>query len=304
MKKFMVVYGLSLTLLLPTAAQCQAPSPLVKDPNPIVVGTRWLQDHLRDSSLVVLHVGSSLREYQKGHIPDARFLWTQALAQSAPDRTLDLPSAGQADTVFRNLGLKEESRVVLCFTDGNVSPVTRVLFTLEQLGLRGRVSLLDGGLEAWKAEGLPLSRENPSVRPGTLRSTSHHTAVVDADWIVQHQKDSSVKVVDARAPQFYQGSGGGMPRAGHIPGAVNIPFSSVVDSTNKLKNDSTLTAMFTSTGIRTGNTIVTYCHIGQQATVLYLVARHLGHEARLYDGSFEDWSGRDELPVATGEEKR
>ena len=91
-----------------------------------------------------------------------------------------------------------------------------------------------------------------------------------------------------------------MPRAGHIPGALNIPFSSVVDSTNKLKDDSTLTAMFTSTGIRTGDTIVSYCHIGQQATVLYLVARHLGHEARLYDGSFEDWSGRDELPVDSG----
>jgi thiosulfate/3-mercaptopyruvate sulfurtransferase len=171
---------------------------------------------------------------------------------------------------------------------------------MEQLGLRGRVSLLDGGLEAWKADGLPLSQETPMVSPGTLRSTSHQTAVVDAEWIVQHQKDSGVKIVDARTPQFYQGSGGGMPRAGHIPGALNIPFSSVVDSTNKLKDDSTLTAMFTSTGIRTGDTIVSYCHIGQQATVLYLVARHLGHEARLYDGSFEDWSGRDELPVDSG----
>ncbi len=292
-------------LVLPLCVMNGQTKPAAQDAaEQLVVSANWLQDHLADPSVVILHVGSSLREYNKGHIPGARFLWTQALAQSNPDLTLELPTSSQADTVFRNLGLEPGARVVLTFAGGNVSPTTRVLFTLEQLGLHGKVSLLDGGLEVWKAEGRPIPRETPSVKPGTLKSSLRNPCVINADWIMQHQQDPSVKVVDARATQFYLGNGGGMPRAGHIPGALSIPFSSVLDSTNKVKNDSTLAAMFLSSGINKGDTVVTYCHIGQQASILYLVARQLGHPALLYDGSFEDWSSRDELPVATGEKGR
>ena len=92
-----------------------------------------------------------------------------------------------------------------------------------------------------------------------------------------------------------------MPRPGHIPGAVNIPFSSVMDSTNKVKSDSALAALFQNAGIGKEDTVVSYCHIGQQATVLYLIGRKLGHPALLYDGSFEDWSMRDELPITAGD---
>ena len=299
-----VIPGLLMALLLHSAVQCQTMSASRDGVQPLVVGTRWLQDHLLDPSLVVLHVGSSIREYNKGHIPGARFLWTQSLAQSSPDLTLELPTSLQADTVFRNLGLNPDVRIVLTFAGGNVSPTTRVLFTLEELGLQGKVSLLDGGLGVWKAEGRTVSQETPSFKPGTLKSSLRHSGVVDAEWIVDHQLHPAVKVVDARAPQFYLGNGGGMPRPGHIPGAVNIPFSSVLDSTNNVKTDSSLAAMFQSAGIGDGDTVVTYCHIGQQASVLYLIARQLGHPTLLYDGSFEDWSGRDELPVVTGEKSR
>jgi thiosulfate/3-mercaptopyruvate sulfurtransferase len=207
----------------------------------------------------------------------------------------------QADTIFRDLGLNPGTHVVIAFAGGNVPPATRVLFTLEQLGLRGKVSLLDGGLDAWKAEGRPITRDVPAIKPGSLKSNSQGTGIVDAEWIVKHQHQPAVKVVDARASQFYLGNGGGMPRPGHIPGAVSIPFSSVIDSSNKVKDDSTLAAVFQKAGISKGDTVVTYCHIGQQATVLYVIARQLGHRALVYDGSFEDWSMRDELPVATGQ---
>jgi thiosulfate/3-mercaptopyruvate sulfurtransferase len=290
--------------VLHLSAKCQTTPAFKKDNGPLVVGSSWLQNHLGDSSFVILHVGSSIREYKKGHVPGARFLWTQSLAQSSPDLTLELPTSLQADTVFRNLGLNPGVRIVITFAGGNVSPATRVLFTLEQLGLGGKVSLLDGGLDAWKAGGYPTSQETPLFGQGTLKSNLSRSGVVEADWIVRHQHDPAVKVVDARATQFYLGNGGGMPRAGHIPGAVNISFSSVLDSTNKVKDDSTLSAMFHNAGIGKGDTVVTYCHIGQQASVLYLIARKLGYHALLYDGSFEDWSGRDELPVETGGDKR
>jgi thiosulfate/3-mercaptopyruvate sulfurtransferase len=88
-----------------------------------------------------------------------------------------------------------------------------------------------------------------------------------------------------------------MPRAGHIPGARNIPFSSLVDDSNKFKSQAALRELFDAAGVKPGDTLTTYCHIGQQASLLYFVARYLGYDPHLYDGSFEDWSHRPELPV-------
>ena len=89
-----------------------------------------------------------------------------------------------------------------------------------------------------------------------------------------------------------------MPRGGHIPSARNIPFSSLVeDSNNKFKSVAALRELFNAAAVKAGDSVTTYCHIGQQASLLYFVARYLGYDAHLYDGSFEDWSRRTELPV-------
>jgi len=88
-----------------------------------------------------------------------------------------------------------------------------------------------------------------------------------------------------------------MPRGGHIPSAKNVPFSSLVeDSNNKFKSPGALRQLFDAAEIGQSESVATYCHIGQQASLLYFAARYLG-DAHLYDGSFEDWSRRPELPV-------
>ena len=111
--------------------------------------------------------------------------------------------------------------------------------------------------------------------------------------------DANVRILDARAPQFYTGAEKGrMPRGGHIPQARNIPFSSLVEeSSSKFKSPTALKELFNQAEVKPKSSVATYCHIGQQASLLYFVARYLGYEAHVYDGSFEDWSNRAELPV-------
>jgi thiosulfate/3-mercaptopyruvate sulfurtransferase len=111
-------------------------------------------------------------------------------------------------------------------------------------------------------------------------------------------------VVDARDPAYYDGSrAGGMPphpqRAGHIAGALSIPFDSVFDDHHVLRSPEDLRARFTRAGVKPGDTVIGYCHIGQQATAMLFAARRLGHAVLLYDGSFEDWSQHAGYPVAT-----
>jgi thiosulfate/3-mercaptopyruvate sulfurtransferase len=117
-------------------------------------------------------------------------------------------------------------------------------------------------------------------------------------WVRDRLSQPGVAIVDARTPNFYSGeSAGSAKRAGHIPGAVNLPFSSLVEDSLRIKNRQALESMFQKAGISKDQTVVTYCHIGQQASLVYLVARSLGYDARMYDGSYTEWSANLELPV-------
>ena len=151
-----------------------------------------------------------------------------------------------------------------------------------------------------------MTTEVVTPKQGKLKVNPRSALVVDAAWVNSNAKKDGIKILDARAPQFYSGAEvGRMPRGGHIPGAVNIPFSSLLeDSTNKFKSAAALRELFKSAGATPGTTVATYCHIGQQASLLYFAARYLGYNAHLYDGSFEEWSRKAELPVETEVKKQ
>jgi thiosulfate/3-mercaptopyruvate sulfurtransferase len=265
----------------------------------LIVSTEWLAQHLNDSSLVLLQVGEK-DEYVAEHIPGAQFI---TLADISTPRgeglALELPPVAQLKAAFEKLGVTDKSRIIIYFSKDWVTPTARVFLTLDYLGLGDRTSILDGGLPAWRAESRPVTAELREPKAGHLTPRPNTKLVVDASWVSANINKAGVAILDARAPQFYTGAEvGSMPRGGHIPGARNIPFSALVeDSNNKFKSVSALRKLFSAADVKQGDRVATYCHIGQQASLLYFAARYLGYDAHLYDGSFEDWSRRTELPV-------
>jgi thiosulfate/3-mercaptopyruvate sulfurtransferase len=265
----------------------------------MIVTTDWLAKHLNDDSLVLLQVGEK-DEYTAAHIPRAQFI--QIADISTPrgqGLTLELPAVDQLKATFERFGVSDNSRIVIYFGKDWVTPTARVFMTLDYLGFGDRTSILDGGFPAWRAEGKPVTGEVVEAKKGSLTPHRNKKLIVDAAWVKENLSNAKVRILDARAPQFYSGAEQGrMPRGGHIPRAHNIPFSSLVeDANNKFKSAAALRELFDQADVKSKSTVATYCHIGQQASLLYFVARYLGYDAHVYDGSFEEWSNRGELPV-------
>jgi thiosulfate/3-mercaptopyruvate sulfurtransferase len=265
----------------------------------LLVTPTWLAAHLNDPDLVLLHVGDP-SEYERAHLPGARLVGMRDLSVSSADHErglmLELPAADTLRARLAALGVSDRSRVVVYYGGDWISPATRIVFTLDHAGLGARTALLDGGMGAWSAAGHPTTRERPTVVPGRLSALRTKPLVVDADYVRTHTDAPGVRVVDARASVFYDGVDG-QDRRGHVPGAHSLPFTSVADDRLRLRSAAELTTLFRSAGVQPGDTVVAYCHIGQQATAVLFAARTLGHPVKLYDGSFQDWSRRSELPV-------
>lgn len=261
---------------------------------PYFVSTQWLAEHANDSDVVILQTAFTRKEYAVGHIPGSRFLWFNWLAMDTPDLSTEMPDSMTAKNVLENLGVAQNSKIIIVFTRGSVTTTTRMMLALSYFGFGDQTAVLDGGLDMWKVEGRPITKETPSVQKTSLTLTLHPEIITNADWVKSRLSDEKIKIVDARSKNFYNGNGGGILRTGHIDGAKNIPFTTMTDSTNKLLPIASLQKIIDDAGIKSGDTVVAYCHVGQQATLVYTVVRMLGYEALLYDGCFEDWNVRDE----------
>jgi len=276
------------------------------DRAPLIVSTAWLAEHLTDPNLVIIHVGPA-QDYKEGHIPGAQLLELSEL--STPHEAgfmMQLPTVAQLKAAFEKVGISSDSRIVLYFSRNWVTAPSRVFWTLDYLGLADRASYLDGGLTAWRSESRPVTEDMHPTKPGTITPAIHENVLAQADWVKANLHTPGVAILDARTPQFFEGRelGSHAGRLGHIAGAGNIPFTSLMDEkTLKFKDSSALQELFRVAGVKPGDTVVTYCHIGMQASLLYFVARYLGFDARMYDGSFEEWSNRKDLPVEGPAEK-
>ncbi len=266
---------------------------------PMTVSIEWLGEHLNDSNLVLLHIGDKA-EYDKAHIAGAQFISLRDITISRDNGKIntELPPDEDLRKTFEKFGVSNNSRIILYYGNDWISPTTRVYFTLDYLGLSNQTSILDGGMKAWTKAGKSTTAEVKTPQAGSLKIKPKKDSVAFADWLKSKLSDSSIAVVDARATEFYDGTlVGTRPRGGHIAGAKNIPFSSLVNSDGTFKTEAELRKIFADAGVEKDDTIVSYCHVGQQATVVYFFAKSLGYDVKLYDGSFEEWSERADLPV-------
>jgi thiosulfate/3-mercaptopyruvate sulfurtransferase len=283
------------------AAPSVTPAQMFAPPSaPVVVSTEWLSRNLKDPNLVLLHVGDRA-EYDTAHIPGARYVKLDDISVSSHDRQsglmLEMPQPDSLRARLEALGISDRSRVIVYYGNDWVSPATRVIFTLDYAGLGQSAALLDGGMQAWKAERRPLTTEPPKPPAGQLAALRIKPIVVDAAWVKGRLGDPKLHLIDARAAVFYDGVETGGSRKGHVAGAKSLPYTEIADEKLHLKSTDELRSLFARAGVSPGDTVVAYCHIGQQATAVLFAARTLGHPVLLYDGSYQDWSRRPELPV-------
>jgi len=298
------IMALSGSVIFTTACHRTSATPIatastarVARPN-MLVTTAWLASHVKDRGIVVLHVGRRA-QYDSGHIAGARHVALADVSAPAGASTLSLqlPTVAQLTAWAERNGIGDKTRIIIVPHDDTLQSAARVFLTLAYLGTLDRTSLLDGGLKTWRSEGRAVS-----MIPASPAVATHFTPhpqpslIATMDQVEQATHDGRVTLVDARLTKFYNGDGGGFPRPGHIPTAVNIPFPTL--STGGLfKAPTELHKLFLDAGVTDGKPVVTYCHIGQQASLLWFVATLLGYDAKMFDGSFQEWSGTDRLPV-------
>ncbi|GGH94081.1 sulfurtransferase [Arthrobacter liuii] len=240
--------------------------------------------------------------YLAEHLPGAVFvdLATELADPGVPDRGRHpLPSAGQFQESARRWGVSNGD-VVVAYDDSANMAAARLWWMLRDAGLTD-VYLLDGGLGAWRAAGLPLEAGPFHPARGDVELGSGQMPVADAGAAAAWA--ASGLLLDARAGERYRGEVEPVdPRAGHIPGAVSAPTTVNVDGAGRFLQPAELRRRFESLGVQDGRPVAVYCGSGVTAAHEVAALELAGFSAALYPGSFSEWSNRPELPVATGEE--
>lgn len=260
-----------------------------------------------NSRVVLLDVRWSLAEpngykfYIAGHIPGAQFVDLDSDLAGPPGPEVGrhpLPELAALQESARRWGIDDGDPVVVYDDTGGTS-AARAWWLLRWGGLTG-VRILDGGLAAWNSAGGFLEDGDVSVAPGTVVLTGGDMPVADADETARVGSDAGV-LLDARAAERYSGAVEPVDaRAGHIPGALSAPTGENLDPGTRFRSAEDLRRRYRELGVAPDSDVVVYCGSGVTAAHEVAALASIGVQARLYPGSFSQWSADLERPVATG----
>ena len=270
---------------------------------PLIVEPDQLARHLDAPSLLIVDVPLRAESYGEGHVPGAVFLDHRLLMRGADPHSHgvanDVPSEEALSRLFSSLGLTRDTHVV-AYDDEGGGWAARLLWTLELIG-HTRYSYLNGGLQAWRQDGLPLSTTPSAPTPSAYEAEVLHPDVaIDRVEIQERLGDKDFAVWDARSWAEYAGEKGNNARLGHIPGAVNMEWTDAMDRERglRLRDYAELITELEALGLTPDMEVVTHCQSHHRSSFTWLVGRALGFERiRGYAGSWQEWGNRDDTPV-------
>ena len=283
---------------------------MTRDDPKTLVSTQWLAAHLKDPDLRVLDASWYLpdserdpfAEYQRAHIPGARFFDLDDVSDHRSDLPHMVPSVEKFMSRMRAIGVGDGHQIVVYDGSGLFS-APRVWWLFKLMGQMD-IAVLDGGFPKWQAEGHPVEDLPPILRDRHMMVRRQNHMVKDVTQVSAASKLGESEIVDARSPgRFYGKDPEPRPglRAGHIPGSKNVFYKDLLKADDTMKSPDEMRQVFVEAGVDLDKPVITSCGSGVTAAILSLGLTRMGKtDHSLYDGSWTEWGMFPTLPIATG----
>jgi thiosulfate/3-mercaptopyruvate sulfurtransferase len=269
-----------------------------------VVSSAWLAEHLNNPNVRVIEVSVIPGVFERGHIPGAvNLVWHTDLVDTV---RRDIISQERFEALARQAGINDDTTIVL-YGDNNNWFAAWGAWIFKLYGAQD-VRLLDGGRALWEREGRALSTRAASHPAGNFTATAANTSLRAflPDVLAIVESENPTPILDIRSPAEYSGqifAPEGFQelaiRAGHIPGAVNVPWSKALNEDGTFKTVEALRALYAEVGIDGSAPIVVYCRIGERSShTWFVLSQILGYDVKQYDGSWTEWGNAVGVPIA------
>jgi len=278
-------------------------APVVAAPSDFLVTTDWLEKNLNNPKLRLIEVSVDTGVYERGHIQGAvNFKWHTDLVDPIKR---DIASKENFEKLLRQAGVNNDSTIVI-YGDSNNWFAAWGAWVFDVYGVKN-VKLLDGGRKKWEAEKRPLTPLATQVAAGNVKVSDANNALRARliDVVAIANKKSDIALVDIRSPDEFTGkifAPAGVQetaiRAGHIPGAVNVPWGQAVAEDGTFKSPEELKKVYAAVGIDGKKPIITYCRIGERSShTWFALSKILGYNVKNYDGSWTEYGNSVGNPV-------
>ncbi len=256
-----------------------------------------IRGHVRPATEPLPHYYNHRDDYLKAHIPGAVFVdWVQEITDPADPRHAKIAAPKRYADVMRRIGVNDDTLIV-AYDDAASMFAARLWWSLNYYG-HTQVAVLDGGWQKWVAEGRPTSGEIPQYPPGNFTPRPRPEIFRSGDQVLG-ALHSGQQLIDVRTPAEFRGEASRAKRGGHIPTAINLPRTTLIDASGQLLPPDKLRELFAAAGVTSQSSdVVFYCNGGVSASfgLLALRAAGLAHGS-VYDGSWKDWGNDDTKPV-------